>query len=72
MTNIASTPAHQSDDFERAARQALRLVSPARLRLISTRPRPAAKSVPCEDIDLEVLAVSVGILSPVRQAARLR
>ena len=43
MTTTASTPADPDADFERAARQALRLIAPPRLHLVSTRPRPSDK-----------------------------
>ncbi|MEU6379607.1 hypothetical protein [Streptomyces sp. NPDC046909] len=72
MTSIASTPAHPGDDFDQATRQALRLVSPARLRLITTSPRPAAQPVPSEGTDLEALAISIGVLHPVHQTTRPR
>jgi hypothetical protein len=72
MTSIASTPACPGDDFEQATRQALRLVSPVRLRRITTSARPAAQPVPSKDTDLEALAISVGILRPDPRATRLR
>lgn len=72
MTTTASTPADPDADFERAARQALRLIAPPRLRLVSTRPRPrpTATAVPSTDADVEALAISVGVLSPVDAGPR--
>ncbi|MEU3282212.1 hypothetical protein [Streptomyces antibioticus] len=64
MTITASTPADPGADFERAARQAIRLVAPAGLRLVASRPRPPAKAGPATDADVEALAISIGVLSP--------
>ena len=70
MTTTASTPADPDADFERAARQALRLIAPPRLHLVSTRPRPTAKSVPSTDADVEALAISDGVLSHIDAGPR--
>lgn len=64
MSTTASTPADLGADFDRAARQALRLVTPARLRLAAARPRHTATASPPTDTDVEALAISVGVLSP--------
>ena len=63
MTITASTPADPRADFERAARQAIRLVTPARLRLITSLPRTPAKAGPSTDAEVEALAISIGVLS---------
>jgi hypothetical protein len=70
MSTTASTQAVPGADFERAARQALRLVTPARLRLVAVRPRRTATAVPPADADVEALAISVGVLSPVDTGPR--
>ncbi|MFI6803860.1 hypothetical protein ACIBO6_02395 [Streptomyces luteogriseus] len=70
MTTTASTPADPGADFERAARQALRLIAPARLRLVSSRHRLTANAAPSTDADVEALAISVGALSPVDAGPR--
>lgn len=64
MTITASTPADPCADFEQAARQSIRLVAPARLRLVTSRPRPPAKAGPSTDADGEALAISIVVLSP--------
>ena len=70
MTTTASTPVDPDADFERAARQALRLIAPARLRLVSSQPRPTATAVPSTDTDVEALAIGVGVLSTVAAGPR--
>ncbi|MEU1260420.1 hypothetical protein ABZ445_44910 [Streptomyces chartreusis] len=64
MTITASTPVDPGADFERAARQSIRLVAPARLRLVTSRPRPPAKAGPSTDADVEALAINIGVLNP--------
>ncbi|MFJ3825022.1 hypothetical protein [Streptomyces nodosus] len=43
MTITASTPADPGADFEQAARQAIRLLAPARLHLVASQPRPPSQ-----------------------------
>ncbi|MEU5637874.1 hypothetical protein ACH47C_41650 [Streptomyces rishiriensis] len=64
MTITASTPAGPGADFEQAVRQAIRLVAPARLRLVTSQSSPPAKAGPSTDADVEALAISIGVLSP--------
>ncbi|NUQ96597.1 MAG: hypothetical protein HOY79_08545 [Streptomyces sp.] len=64
MTITASTSAGPGAGFEQAVRQAIRLVAPARLRLVTSRPSPLVKAGPSTDADVEALAISIGVLSP--------
>ncbi|GAA2383565.1 hypothetical protein GCM10010378_25320 [Streptomyces viridochromogenes] len=62
--NLPDPPAGPGAGFEQAVRQAIRLVTPARLCPGTFRPspQPPAKAGPSTDADVKAFAISIGVL----------